>query len=90
MIRWFGPQLWVVKHLANDWLAATWFILWANLLVAFASFVILIATLVYQDTTQIFIWVSGYAICLVEMFFDVVLLLVFGVTPSFRRQCLFF
>jgi hypothetical protein len=59
MIRVFGPQLWVVKHLANDWLAGTWFFLWANAIMAFGSTVLFIATLVLQDKAQVFIWFSG-------------------------------
>jgi hypothetical protein len=61
MIRLLGPQLWIVKHLANDWLAGTWFFLWANAIVAFASMVILFISFGLGDSSQIFIWLSGTA-----------------------------
>lgn len=59
MIRVFGPQLWIVKHLANDWLAGTWFFLWANAIAAFASIIILFISFALGDAAQIFIWLSG-------------------------------
>lgn len=58
-IRMFGPRLWVVKHLANDWMAGSWFFLWANALLTFASFVIMLIAFAVGDSQQIFIWVSG-------------------------------
>lgn len=61
MIRLLGPQLWIVKHLANDWLAGTWFFLWANAIVAFASMIILFISFGLGDSSQIFIWLSGTA-----------------------------
>lgn len=59
MIRLLGPQLWIVKHLANDWLAGTWFFLWANAIAAFVSVIILFISFALGDAAQIFIWLSG-------------------------------
>jgi len=58
-IRLFGPQIWVVRHLANDWLASTWLILWANLLVTMASFLILLVAIGIGNASQTFVWFSG-------------------------------
>lgn len=59
MTRVFGPKLWVVKHLANDWLAGTWFFFWANALMVFGSLILFFAALALGDPAQIFIWFTG-------------------------------
>jgi hypothetical protein len=59
MTRVFGPKLWVVKHLANDWLAGTWFFFWANAFMVFGSLIMLFAALALNNTAQIFIWFTG-------------------------------
>lgn len=54
-----GNQIWMLKHLANDWLAGTWFFLWANGIATLGSGILLIAALAVADAAQIFIWLSG-------------------------------
>jgi hypothetical protein len=58
--RCFGAKLWIVTHLANDWLAGTWFFLYANAIFTFGSFLLLIiAVFVSGSPEQIFVWMSG-------------------------------
>ena len=52
--------MWVVKHLANDWLAGTWFFLWINIIMTFGSGILLIMALAVNSAQQIFIWLSGF------------------------------
>eukprot|EP01034_Spumella_vulgaris_P039265 gene39265-48506_t len=40
-----GPRMWIVQHLANDWLAGAWFMLWANLGLTMGSFLLLFVAL---------------------------------------------
>lgn len=54
-----GAQMWAVKHLANDWLAGTWFFLWANALLTLGSFIMLLIALGLNNSGQVFIWLSG-------------------------------
>eukprot|EP01038_Epipyxis_sp_PR26KG_P006951 gene6951-9506_t len=58
-LRAFGAQMWIVKHLANDWLAGTWFFLWANGLLTFISFIMLFIALGLSNAKQVFVWMSG-------------------------------
>jgi len=58
-LRYCGANMWVVKHLANDWLAATWFFLVANIIGCFISFVLLFAACGSGNQETIFIWLSG-------------------------------
>jgi len=51
--------MWVVKHLANDWLSATWFFLVANILGCFISFIFLFEACASGNQETIFIWLSG-------------------------------
>ena len=51
--------MWVVKHLANDWLSATWFFLVANILGCFISFIFLFEACASGNHETIFIWLSG-------------------------------
>lgn len=51
--------MWVVKHLANDWLAGTWFFLVANGIGCFISFVMLFEACGSGNDETIFIWLSG-------------------------------
>ena len=52
--------MWVVKHLANDWLAGTWFFLWANIVLTLGTFVLALMAIAVNNSEQIFIWVSGF------------------------------
>eukprot|EP00599_Poterioochromonas_sp_BG-1_P003251 CAMPEP_0173135606 /NCGR_PEP_ID=MMETSP1105-20130129/1994_1 /TAXON_ID=2985 /ORGANISM="Ochromonas sp., Strain BG-1" /LENGTH=485 /DNA_ID=CAMNT_0014047641 /DNA_START=1 /DNA_END=1458 /DNA_ORIENTATION=- len=58
-IKVFGPQVWIIKHLANDWMAGTWFFLWANVLLTIGSFLLLLVALGVGNDAQIFVWFSG-------------------------------
>lgn len=51
--------MWVVKHLANDWLAGTWFFLVANAIGCFISFVMLFEACGSGNDETVFIWLSG-------------------------------
>lgn len=55
----FGAQMWVVKHLVNDWLAGMWIFFWGNALLVFVSFILLLIALGLQSDRDIFIWSSG-------------------------------
>jgi hypothetical protein len=57
-MRWFGARMWMVQHLANDWLAGTWFFLWANLLFTVGSFLFLFTACYTDNAKQIFVWFS--------------------------------
>ena len=57
--RWFGFSIWAIKHLANDWLAGTWFFLWANFFLTLGSFIFLFYALYEGIPEQIFIWLSS-------------------------------
>ena len=57
--RWFGFSIWAIRHLANDWLAGTWFFLWANLFLTIGSFLALFVALYEGIPEQIFIWLSS-------------------------------
>jgi hypothetical protein len=61
MLRVFGAQMWIVKHLANDWLAGTWFFFWANAIFTFGAFILLFSSLVRGNAEEIFVWLSRYA-----------------------------
>jgi len=58
-LRVFGARIWVVKHLQNDWLAGTWFLLWANVLFTVFSFLLLFTAVASGDPEQIFLWLSS-------------------------------
>jgi hypothetical protein len=58
-IRLFGSRIWMIKHLATDWLAGTWFIYWANVLVTFVSVLAFIVACAAGKGEAIFIWLSG-------------------------------
>lgn len=51
--------MWVVKHLANDWLAGTWFFFWANLIFTVGAFFLLIDATVKGNPKEIFVWLSS-------------------------------
>ena len=55
--------MWVVKHLANDWLAGTWFFLIANGIGCFISFIMLFEACASGNQETIFIWLSGSVEC---------------------------
>ena len=59
-----GPRLriWVVTHLATDWLAGTWFFLWANLLFTIGAFAMLGDSLLYGTSEQIFMMLSAASV----------------------------
>lgn len=56
-----GCNAFIVKHLANDWLAGTWFFFWANLMVTIGSFFFLFGAVATGNEEQIFIWLSSAA-----------------------------
>ena len=54
--------MWALKHLANDWLAGTWFLFWANACFTFGAFVLLLGSFVLgSNPEQIFLWLSSFA-----------------------------
>ena len=55
----FGARIWVVKHLQNDWLAGTWFLLWANVFFTIFSFILLFSACETGNPEQIFLWLSS-------------------------------
>lgn len=60
-LRMFGARMWIVKHLANDWLAATWLILCVNTIFTFLSFLLMLVAMAIQTSSeQIFVWTSGF------------------------------
>lgn len=66
LLRYCGARMWMVKHLANDWLAGTWFFLWANAIFTFFSFLLLFSAIASGDPNQIFMWLSS---CVNSFFF---------------------
>lgn len=57
----FGSRMWIIKHLANDWLAGTWFFLWASGVFTFASFILMITAFAKSaGPQQNFVWISGF------------------------------
>lgn len=56
----FGPQIWVTRHCANDWIAACWIILWGNLLYCALAFLVMIAMCATGDREGIFVWVFSF------------------------------
>lgn len=58
-LRIFGAQMWVVKHLANDWLAGTWFFFWANFIFTVGTFALLLDAVSKGNPKDIFIWLSS-------------------------------
>ena len=59
-ISFLGARMVFVKHLANDWLSATWFFFWANAIMTFGSLLLLLVAIGIGNAEQIFIWLSGY------------------------------
>jgi hypothetical protein len=54
--------MWALKHLANDWLAGTWFLFWANACFTFGAFVLLLGSFALgSNPEQIFLWLSSFA-----------------------------
>jgi hypothetical protein len=51
----FCKRGWLRKHLANEWLAGTWFILWATVAATFGCFILFIAALAQMKGLQIFL-----------------------------------
>ena len=58
-LKMFGARIWVVKHLQNDWLAGTWFLLWANVFFTIFSFILLFSACETGNPEQIFLWLSS-------------------------------
>jgi len=52
--------VWIRKHLASDWLAATWFFLYATAMWAVASFVLLVIDYIQDNSEEIYVWSSRY------------------------------
>lgn len=55
-VKLFGPDSWTLKHVQTDWLAATWFYLYATIIWAVVSWYLLINA---ENGRQIFIWLSS-------------------------------
>jgi hypothetical protein len=53
----------MVKHLATDWLAGTWFLYWANVFVTVVSILFFIVACAVGAPEPIFIWLSGLVAC---------------------------
>lgn len=54
--------MWALKHLANDWLAGTWFLFWANACFTFGAFVLLLGSFALgSNPEQVFLWLSSFA-----------------------------
>lgn len=49
----------MVRHLANDWLAGTWFFLYANAVVTFFSFLLLFNACATGTAESVFMWLSS-------------------------------
>ena len=82
-IKTIGPRMWVVKHLANDWLAGTWFLLWANVLVTVISFLFFVVACGPNGTPEaIFIWLSGY------VYFEIYIIIIYYYEFHFHFQIL--
>lgn len=60
MMKIFGPHMWVVKHLANDWLAGTWIFLVGNVILAFGTFILMLIAIGIGNEAQIFIYTGGF------------------------------
>ena len=58
-LKMFGARIWVVKHLQNDWLAGTWFLLWAIVFFTIFSFILLFSACETGNPEQIFLWLSS-------------------------------
>jgi len=52
----FGRDSWVIKHVANDWLATCWFFFWASALATLASWICLMAA---ENDRQLYVWITG-------------------------------
>mmetsp|Transcript_964 Transcript_964/g.964 ORF Transcript_964/g.964 Transcript_964/m.964 type:complete len:321 (-) Transcript_964:227-1189(-) len=60
----FGPHHSIIKHIQNDWLAGTWFFLYASALSTLASLVVLVYSC--RDANQLEIFI--YTCSLIDMF----------------------
>jgi hypothetical protein len=58
LVFFFRSIRWVLKHLANDWLAGTWFFLFANFAMTIGSFGLLGLAVMSGEPKEIFIWLS--------------------------------
>jgi len=58
-MRMCGAYRFIVVHLANDWLAGTWFFLWANLIGCLGALGLLFEACAKKDQEQIFIAFSS-------------------------------
>lgn len=54
-----GEATWIHRHLATDWLAATWFFLYATLLWSVASIVLLWVDCMQRNGEEVFVWTSS-------------------------------
>ncbi len=55
----FCSERWLKKHIANDWLAGTWFIYWGCLLACVVCVLLLIAEIVAKSSLLIFVLATG-------------------------------
>ena len=59
MLKYFGDKEWIRTHLANDWLAGTWFFLYANILLTVGSFGMLFIAAAAGNPKEIFLYSSS-------------------------------
>ena len=60
MVKWFGERRWILRHLANDWLAGTWFFLIANGVLTVGAFGMLCIAFSSNDPKAMFVWLSSF------------------------------
>jgi hypothetical protein len=60
LLKWVGDFQVFRTHLANDWLAGTWFFLWANVLLTIGSFFLLADALYNNNPKTIFLGCSSF------------------------------
>ena len=59
LISTFGAQMWIVKHLSNDWIAGTWIIYLANVLLTVASFLLFLIAWGVNNAAGMYTWGTG-------------------------------
>ena len=55
------PEKWMALHLANDWLAGCWLLLWATLVCTVACFALLISAIQARHSLTIFIYATAFS-----------------------------
>jgi len=52
----FGRDSWVIKHVANDWLATCWFFFWSSVFATVACWIALMAA---ENDRQLYVWITS-------------------------------